>query len=337
MPLLFHPARRRARNLSALALGLLLVTACSGDGNGGSSAPQSSGSPSAASLDGLVRASGIRTAGAGSSKFAVTSSTSVGAQEIVFAGEGSFDYVARTGSLTFEVPGAGADGGPGAIEQRVIGPDLFLSLPKQPVVFYKLMVSDVAATPLGNSIDPTAVLQTLAAVTTVRSVGPAQVRGVETTRYAGEYDAKAALDQAQGSAKTILQTALAGSDVQKVPFDVYVDDRGRLVKFDQRIEVPASPQNGGQIVTSALSVELFEFGFPVTVAAPAPETVRDGAPLLAQLRATGPAPVPSPAAPAPPVDPAAPPPAPVDPALVPPVPPAPAPVDPAVPAPVPGG
>ena len=330
MPSFRHPSRRRARNLPALALGLVLLSACSDVGSRGTSAPEPSASPSRASLDVLVRASGVRTTGAGSSRFAVTSSTSVGEKEVVFAGEGSFDYVARTGSLTFEVPGAGADGGAGAIEQRILGTDLYLSLPKQPLVFYKLLVTDVAATPLGNSTDPTAVLQALAGVTTVRSVGKTQFRGVETTHYAGEYDVKAALDQAQGPAKTILQTALAGSDVQQVPFDVFLDDRGRLVKFDQRIEVPASPQNGGQMVTSSLSVELFDFGSPVMVAAPGPETVRDGAPLLAQLRATGPVPAPSPVltppvAPAP-VDPAAPAPAPVPPA---------APVDPAAPAPAP--
>ena len=343
MPPIFHPARSRARNLSALALGLVLVTACSGDGDRKASAtsPPPGASPSRASLDVLVRASGVRTTGAGSSKFAVTSSTSVGVQEIVFAGEGTFDYTTRTGSLTFEVPGAGTEGAAGSIEQRILGPDLYLSLPKQPLVFYKLLVSDVAATPLGNSIDPTAVLQALAGVTTVRTVGPEQVRGVGTTRYSGEYDVKAALDQAQGPAKTILQTALAGSDITMVPFDVHLDDRGRLVKFEQRIEVPASPQNGGQIVTSALSVELFEFGSPVTVTAPTAETVRDGAPLLAQLRATGPVPAPaSPPAP-PPAPPAAPPPAaPVDPAAPPPADPvAPPPADPAAPppAPAPGG
>ena len=311
MPSFFHPAGRRARNLSALALGLLLVTACSDDGKGGTSAPQQSASPGQSSLDVLVRASGVRTTGAGSSRFAVTSSTSVGAQEIVFSGEGSFDYVARTGSLSFEVPGAGADGAAGLIEQRIVGTDLYLSLPKQPLVFYKLQVTDVAATPLGNSTDPTAVLQALAGVTTVRSLGRMQLRGVETNHYAGEYDVKAALDQAQGPAKTILQTALVGSDIKQVPFDVYLDDRGRLVKFDQRIEVPASPQNSGQIVTSNLSVELFDFGSPVMVVVPGPETVRDGAPLLAQLRATGPVPAPAPIpVPPAPVDPAAPVPAP---------------------------
>jgi len=339
------------RRLTSAAFGLTLLAGCAGAAPG-------------PTLQDVVRTAALETARTGSSRVALTSTTAIGPQTVTFAGEGAFDYATNTGQLAFDVPGPGGPAAGGTIEQRMIGNDLFLMLPQQAGVYYRLLVSDVAGTSLGNSTDPTASLQALAGVDNVREVGVESVRGVETTHYTGEYDVAQAIEQAQGAARTILETTLGRTALPRVPFDAYLDEQGRMVKFMQRLELPPSDRTSGQPLLSSFTLELFDFGTPVTVVPPPAESVRDGAPLLAalqQARPTAPAPpgapapaepppvapapaeppAPLPAPPAPPPEPPAapaPPPAPPEPPAPPPAAPAPppAPPVPAVPAPPPG-
>lgn len=282
----------RSRLLVLPALAALALTAC-----GGASEPAAPPGPVA---DVLIRAAATQTTGAGSSKFALTGTTAIGGQEVTFAVEGTYDYAQRIGQLSFDVPPAAGQPAGGTIEQRIIGNDLYLMLPQQPGVFYKLLVSDVAGTLLGNSTDPTVALQALAGVSDVKKVGANQVRGIQATHYQGEYDVVQASAKAEGAAKAILDSTLGQFALEKVPFDAYLDGEGRLVKFEQRLELPASAQTGGQALSSTFSIELFDFGTPVTVVAPAAESVRDGAPLLDALKAAALAPsaAPTPASPA---------------------------------------
>ena len=282
-----RPARALpARGLTALALTALALTACSGDDGADVQAGASRG-PDAS---GLVQAAATGSTQVGSSKFSLTSTTAIGGQDVTFAGEGAFDYAKKTGQLSFAVPGAdgSADGG-GRIEQRIIGPDLYLTLPQQAGVFYRLKVADVAGTSLGASTDPTAPLQALKGASGVEEVGTETVRGVETTHYAGTYDVAEAIAAASGPSKAVLSSTLGSTTLEDVPFDVYLDGEGRLVKFEQELELPATPQTGGDVLTSRTVLELFDFDTVVTVTAPPAAKVRDGAPLLAALRAALPA------------------------------------------------
>lgn len=290
---------RRLLVLPALALAL---SGCAGSGaETPAAAPSQSPDGKAA-----VLAAADRTTSVGSSKFVLTSTTAIGGQDVTFAGEGAFDYVEKTGQLTFDVPGAdGQSAGGGTIEQRIIGPDLFLTLPQMPGVFYELKVADVAGTSLGGSTDPTAALQALQGVEDVEQVGTETLRGVEATHYEGTYDVQAAIAAATGAAKAVLTATLGASTLDAVPFDAYLDPEGRLVKFEQELELPATSQTGGEPLRSRTVLELFDFGAEVVVTPPPADKVRDGAPLLAALRAALPKPtaapsppaVPSPAAP----------------------------------------
>lgn len=282
-----------ARRLPALVLGTLLLASCGGGSGGGDK--QAAAPPA----DALVQAAAAKSSGSGSSRISVLSTTRIGDQDVAFSGEGAFDYAKKTGQLAFSVPGPdGSAGTGGTIEQRIVGEALYLSLPQQKGVFYKLRVSDVAGTSLGSSTDPTASLQALQAVTTVEEVGKEQVRGQEVTHYRGEFDVSEAIDKAQGSVKTILSTGLRGATVEQVPFDAYLDDEGRLVKMSSRLELPPNARTGGKPLTSETTVELFDFGTTVAVEVPPAASVRDGAPLLAALKRTAPEGAGEPAAPA---------------------------------------
>lgn len=283
-----------ARSLSALALGTALLAGCGGAGD--EAADRKEAAPKA---DVLVAAAAAKSNGTGSSKISLMSTTQIGGQEVTFAGDGAYDYTKKIGQFAFGVPGADGAGG-GSIEQRIIGDDLYLTLPQQPGTFFRLKVSEVAGTSLGGSVDPTASLTALQAISDVREVGEQDVRGVQTTHYEGEYDIAKAVEQAQGVAKTVISASLRGAKVDKVPFDAYLDDEGRLVKFSQLLELPATAATGGAPVTSETTIELYDFGATVTVVPPPAASVKDGAPLLAALRSAMPQASPTAAPKAPP-------------------------------------
>lgn len=276
-----------------LVAGLALILSACTAGSG-------SDAPAGVPADVLVRAATAQTTGAGSSRFTLTTTTAIGDQDVTLAGEGSYDYAKRNGQLVYQVPGSQGQTTGGTIEQRVLGNDLYLMLPDQPEVFYKLPVSEVAGTPLGSSTDPTAALQALVGVGAVSKVGTQTIRGQESTHYRGEYDVAQALAQTQGPARAVLEATLGKTSLTRVPFDAFLDEQGRMVRFEQRIELPASPRTGGRPLTSTFAIELFDFGTAVTVVPPPGETVRDGAKLLEALKEVAPAPpAPQPVPPAP--------------------------------------
>lgn len=226
-----------------------------------------------------VRAAGEATAAAGSSRFAITTSTVLGGQTVEVAGEGLFDPAARTGSATFTLPGGG-----GSMEQRYLGDELYLSVPGQPG-FFRLSVSDLVGTPLAGAAAPTGSLDALQGVSDdVREAGEEDVRGESTTRYEGTLDATKALEQAGGQLSALADAGLDPATVQAVPFEAWLDDEGRLRRFELVVEVPASDATGGQAVTATTRVELYDFGVEVAVEPPPADQVQDGGPLLEALR-----------------------------------------------------
>lgn len=291
---------RRRRLLVLPVLLALVLTGCSGAEEPDAPVAASTSASAGPAPYVLVRTAATETVSTGSSKFSLRSTTAVGGQDVVFEGEGAYDYVKRNGQLRFVVPGPdGAAAGGGSIEQRILGPDLYLTLPQQAGVFYKLPLAAVAGTSLGGSVDPTAALQALEGVTDVEVVGADEVRGVETTHYRGTFNVQTAIAGAEGVAKTILQSTLGASASPDIPFDAHVDAEGRLVRFSQEVELAAGPQTGGQALTASTILALYDFGTVVAVTAPPGADVRDGAPLLAALKAALPTPAPAPTSPAP--------------------------------------
>ena len=139
---------------------------------------------------------------------------------------------------------------------------------------------------MSSGTDPTQALAYLSGVSDdVRKVGTETVRGVETTRYDGTFDVAEAIASAAGPSKAVLASTLGSTTLEAVPFEAYLDTEGRLVKFAQELELPATPQTGGDVLKSRTVLELYDFDTIVTVTAPPAASVRDGAPLLAALRA----------------------------------------------------
>jgi hypothetical protein len=293
---------RTPHRLSVLLAGATaaLLVGCSDGGGDTSAAPSPTPEPPAPAA--VVRSAAMQTDGMMSSRYVLSTSTEQDDAEVVFMGEGIYDWSTDTGQTTYDVP-------VGTVQQRLVGPDLYLSLPQQPGAFFRLKVADVAATPLGGTVDPSAQLHMLAAVADAEVVGEEEVRGVQTTHYRGSYDVARALRGARGLQQTALRSSLgAAADVSEATYDVFLDDAGRLRKLTQTVDVPATAERGGTPATVTTTLELYDFGITVKVMAPPGDKVRDGSPLLAALRQVMSTPVgaPQPAASAVPRPPAAP-------------------------------
>lgn len=272
---------RPHRRLPALAVALALLVGCTSDPR---AEPVAAPSPSGPPAEALVREAAFVTDDEGASRYALTTATTVNGAEVVFAGEGIYDWAADTGQTTYDTP-------VGKVLQRLVGADLFLALPQQPGVYFKLRTADVASSPVGGTVDPTAQLHTLAAVAEAERVGEEEVRGELTTHYRGSYDVARALRGARGLQGAALRSSLgaAATAVTQAPYDVFLDDQGRLRRLIQTIEVPSA---AGPPMSVTTTLELFDFGIEVKVMSPPGAKQRDGAPLLAALRKALPPPSP---------------------------------------------
>lgn len=273
------------RRLSALLLAAALLSGCSlGDDE-----PVAASSPAPSpNIGATFRAAAIDTDAAGSARYVLTTSTNVNGQDVVFTGEGVYDWAKDLGQTSYDVP-------VGKVLQRLIGPDLYLALPQQPGVFFKLKTSDVASSPVGGSVDPSAQLHMLAAVEEAEVVGEQDVRGVPTTHYRGSYDVARAIKGARGLQQPALRSLLGlGADAKSASYDVFLDEDGLLRRLEQTVDIPASPATANQELSVRTTLELFDFGLTVAVPAPEAGAVRDGAPLLDALRTALPKPSPLP-------------------------------------------
>ena len=236
----------------------------------------------------LFRQAAVDTDAAGSGRYVLITTTKVNDVDVTFSGEGIYDWSADLGQTTYDIP-------VGKVLQRLLGPDLFLALPQQPKVFFKLKTSDVANSPVGGTVDPSAQLHLLAAVETAEAVGEEEVRGEPTTHYRGTYDVARAIRGGRGVQQPALTSLLGvAKDMKEASYDVFLDEDGLLRRLQQTVEVPASDATGGQELAVTTTLELYDFGIEVKVVPPAASAVRDGAPLLAALRKALPAPSPKP-------------------------------------------
>jgi hypothetical protein len=262
---------RPSRLLGGLVATVALLAACGGQDT----------SPDRLSPEAAVRAAAATSSEAGSSRFELAVTTELSGQSISFSGSGVLDAATGKSASTFELPGGG-----GTLEQRIVDGQMYLTVPTQPG-FFQIALADLVGTQLESAADPAGALDALEGLSgAVEEVGSEQVRGEPTTHYRGTLDPAVALEKMGGALLDAAGPALA--DVEALPFEVWIDDDGRLRRFTVTAELPASPQTGGVPVTSTTTLELYDFGADVQVEAPPADEVRDGTPILEVLRGVAP-------------------------------------------------
>jgi hypothetical protein len=121
----------------------------------------------------------------------------------------------------------------------------------------------------GGQLQPTDLLSMLKAEgATVRTIGPETIDGAATTHYHVTVDMAKAL-QAKGLTSPTL--TIIAAEVPTVPEDVWVGKDGLV----HRIRLSLGMEQGGKPLRMAMSMDLYDYGANVTIAAPPSSDVFD--------------------------------------------------------------
>jgi hypothetical protein len=100
------------------------------------------------------------------------------------------------------------------------------------------------------------------------------VAGVAVRHYRGTADLALAARSAPSSGAASLRAAVGGFATADVPFDVYLDDQGRIRKLRQRFSFAGNHRDGAVAVYA--TTLLYGFGTPVSVTLPDEEDIYTG-------------------------------------------------------------
>jgi hypothetical protein len=244
------------------ALAVLALSACGSGGTATLSPTQQ------------VRAAATKTT-SGSSKLDLSIESKAGGQDITFTGTGAFRYAAGTaeGSMTLSVVGQ-------ELEERIVGGNLYLKVPSQEG-FYKLAVTDLVGTQLADSSNPASSAELLAVIDGVKKAGSETLHGAKTAHYTGTISVAAAAAKLKGGVAKAAVAKLADSGVKDIPVEVYLDDQGRLRRLKEHVVLTVK----GTTADVTTSFDFYDFGTKVDVQAPPASQTKDGAPILAALKA----------------------------------------------------
>jgi hypothetical protein len=202
-------------------------------------------------------------------------------------GAGAFDLENRIGSMHIAAVDLRVPYVKGEIDAVVQGAVQLLSVPptvplgKPWIVVDHRTLGQVPVDPLAFdqllSADPsTAVRWLRGASGDVKRAGEEVVRGVPTTRFEVEVGLQRAAEQAPSDLRTSMGRLAGRFGIRRVPAQVWVgDDDDRVHRLTLRFE----PAQGGSDAF-VLTVELYDFGVPVTVARPTPDRIAQLAELL---------------------------------------------------------
>ncbi|NAZ80545.1 LppX_LprAFG lipoprotein [Kineococcus sp. R8] len=269
---------------AVLTLGL---GACSSSGDDTATGTSSVASP-ATQLTAfeVVQASSQQSQEAGSAKFALDVSGTAGGEALALTGEGSFDTASKAFEMKLTLP---AQAGGTAVTLRLVDGTAYVSGAPMTAAGQWIKVPLDMLTQQGldtSTMDPSKQLEQLrAAAGDVEEVPGTTVRGVEAKGYAGTIDVQKAYDLLPPEQKSPeAQKAVTDAGITQIPFTLYVDDQNRPVRIVEEITAQGS--------TVKVSMDFYDWGSDVSVAAPDPATVTD-LPAMGDLQGQAPAAAPA--------------------------------------------
>jgi hypothetical protein len=187
-----------------------------------------------------------------------------------FSGSGAFDFAKQLGSITLTVP---PDVSTHSTLDEVVTPTTLYMRPTGgsgkwiQVDSNRLADGDLISAGYTSPILAFAMLAG-ASGGTVKYVGQDKVYEVPVAHYSGTLNLIAAAKAAPAPENAALVAAGDSFSKQAVPFDVYLDAQGRVLRFVAHFEFPApAPEKGS--VTIVSSTDLYDLGKKVAVTAPA--------------------------------------------------------------------
>ncbi|MEU9015484.1 hypothetical protein AB0D12_38470 [Streptomyces sp. NPDC048479] len=259
-----HRHRGGAFAVAAVVLGAVASSGCSVGGGAAADDRRGGGR-----VDDVRRAADVL-AGAGSSKARTSMEMATGGTRVIIRGEGGYDFKRRAGELRVVLPKdpAGADEHrpitelltPGALYMKNRG----AGVPADKWVRVDTTTLQDGNLVTGGATDPLAAAELLRGARDVTYVGEEELAGTKVRHYRGTTDIAQAARVAEPHARASLAAAAKGFAKDIVPFDVYLDEQGRLRKVRHRF----SFTNQGRPVAVASTTLLYDFGTPVAVRLP---------------------------------------------------------------------
>lgn len=217
---------------------------------------------------------------AGSAQTRTSMEMATGGTRVTIRGEGGYDFRGQRGRLTLVLPQDPSGAAEHVPITELLAPGaLFMKNRGAGVPADKWVRVDTATLVDGNLVtggatDPFAAAEVLRGTRTATYVERTEVAGVPVRHYRGTADLALAAKSATAAHEAALNAAAKGFATSAVPFDVYLDDHGRIRKLRQSFAFV----NGqlGRTVAVFSTTLLYAFGTPVTVALPRPQDIYTG-------------------------------------------------------------
>ncbi|MGV9449967.1 hypothetical protein [Streptomyces sp. NPDC003635] len=269
-------AERRFRRTGALVVAAGVVTV---GGCGGPVTDDEKGADAERNVEVVVGAAAALV-DARTSKARTSMEMATGGTRVTIRGEGVYDYRKQVGRLKVLLPQDPAGDSAQRPITELLAPDaLFMKNRGAGVPADKWVRVETASLSDGNLVtggatDPYAAAQLLLGVRSVDHVGAERLAGVAVEHYRGVADLRLAAERASRKSRGSLNAAAKGFASPRVPFDVYLDDEGRIRKVRHRFSFVNGQQE--QPVDVASTTLLFDFGVPVDVRLPEREDIYAG-------------------------------------------------------------
>ncbi|MFJ7078007.1 hypothetical protein [Streptomyces sp. NPDC098781] len=219
-----------------------------------------------------VRRSAAALVDARSSKATTSMEMATGGTRVTIRGEGVYDFRKQIGRLRVLLPQDPAGATPHRPIMELLAPGaLFMKNRGAGVPADKWVRVDTRSLSDGNLVtggatDPYIAAEVLRGARTARLVGDDEIAGTPVRHYRGTADLGiAAREAAKGNAES-LTAAAKGFATDQVPFDVFLDDEGRIRKVRHRFSFVNGRQQDAVAVAS--TTLLYDFGAPVDVRLP---------------------------------------------------------------------
>ncbi|MEV0173021.1 hypothetical protein AB0I00_18125 [Streptomyces sp. NPDC050803] len=256
----------RRRGAAVVAAGLVGVV-CGGCGEGDRGGGSDSGLA-------VVRGAAERLEDARSSKARTSMEMATGGTRVTIRGEGVYDYRKRMGRLKVLLPQDPAGETVHRPITELLAPGaLFMKNRGAGVPADKWVRVETAALSDGNLVtggatDPFAAAELLRGARSVSYVGDEQLAGVAVRHYRGTADLTRAAEGASRGGRDSLAAAAKGFATAQVPFDVYLDEAGRIRKVRHRFRFVNGQGGVEGSVAVASTTLLYDFGVAVDVRLP---------------------------------------------------------------------
>ncbi|SEE10829.1 hypothetical protein SAMN05216489_05531 [Streptomyces sp. 3213] len=261
---------------AGLVVGVCAGVGGCGGGDGAATADARGGGDAVA----VVRRAADTLVAAGSSQARTSMEMATGGTRVTIRGAGGYDFRRRLGRLTVQLPQDPA----GASEHRpiteLLAPGaLFMKNRGAGVPADKWVRVDTGTLSDGNLVtggatDPYAAAEVLRGTTAATYLGKTEVAGASVRHYRGVADLSVAARSASAGNEAALKSAAKGFATSRVPFDVYLDEQGRVRKVRQRFSFVNGQRRS--TVGVASTTLLYDFGAPVDVRLPASKDIYAG-------------------------------------------------------------